>query len=580
MKTKIFYLIISFVLLINIGPYLIYQEYEAASPSFDYYNHVIGANQILQENRIPYEQDLRIPWDSNLPLSYPPGFPLIIAVLSAATGISTITIGTIMIFWNILLMVLLIMVISKHIEIPFNPNIVYALAILIGFMQITGYTSQGINFFVPTVFGAFLITIIAYVNLKQDTKYQYKTVITSILISVIISTHRASTLVLILLSFNLMLFYIYYKQYRSLLAYIISSLIGIIIALPVFIFRLFDTGAFNRFSFGFIAQFLNKYIATAILLGFLVIFVLIYRLSKPKNINKKTYLHGIFSKITLKNEYYPLIMIFILLVIFAPWFWAIYSNFSELYSSNPYTFLTNAWQVLNNSDLKSLKSLLYIWHIGLLPLVFFVPGVILVKKFSNKKLFANIGMIGLLTISEIYIIELFIGFSNIPERILFYISIIYSVITAYAISYYWRYRLWKVVIILLLIVNVIVSASGGMIKNVPFPSNTEFQNINYIQESGLSNNNAVTIIAPWYYSNPLKAYNTTNTLQIFDYDLELLLERGHIDQNKDYAVLIDHDLFRRNRDTRRNIHFFSNNPVNKIYTVNDKEIYYYHNTLK
>ena len=75
------------MILLNIGPLIGTEINKNITYNPDFYQHATGANQILQEKKISFENDNRLYWNSQTDLFYPPGFMIYLSVVSGLTNV-------------------------------------------------------------------------------------------------------------------------------------------------------------------------------------------------------------------------------------------------------------------------------------------------------------------------------------------------------------------------------------------------------------------------------------------------------------------------------------------------------------
>jgi hypothetical protein len=560
MKNKLLILIIVFLFLLNIGPLIFIDVGPNISYTYDFYSHATGANQIIQDNAISFENDNRMFWGGNTELFYPPGFMIFLAIISLIINVGVLYLPLIIIIqW--IIYVILVYIIAKQF---FKEDKYVYLSVISSLMFITGTRFLGFAYLLPPILGCVFIWAILFVFTDDKLSELKKIILNAILISIILLTHRPSTIALILALFSLTLttLIINNRSLKKIGGLWLSTILALDLSTVIFYIKIFNSSVATKYFYNIsipvdvITKLIYPILAAVTIIGVIMYNIISkYDLKIIKEEQARLSKKWFFSIIGISIGFFILIA--------SPLIKYLILNYKEVLS-NPLFFIFNVWTVVVD-QYRYLRPFLYIFHIGVLAVILFIPSIFLFRKYKEKVLLL---IMPLLMIILTFLVYTILNFTDErPERIYIYIipyMIVGSVIT---IKYIFENfsKSYKTIIIIILIINLGISSFVNIANAHPWLEKKEYDSFYWI-----SNNieKKDIVLAQGYYAQPGRSFDI-NTAGFYRYNpytiRNLLFETEDIyvlnSIQKQRAKILDMEQEMKTNNDKYNIYYSNNDQI-------------------
>lgn len=562
-KSVVITLIILYLLVVNLALFS-KNNTESKTLNYDYYFHATGANQIIKQGYIPFDNDDRSIWSLNTALEYPPGFMLFISIIALVIGFGTLSIPPIMILINWFIFVLFIYLLANTIYrfLGDSKYKLYALlAATLSLTIISGATSQGPIYFVPTTFyNLFMISIFIFL-FSEVLSALKKIILISIFLSVIFISHQPSTLIWLLLGFVCFILFLTLnqKKLKSLIyIMIISTAIAANMAFFIYYSHLIATNRLNQVVY-YTMNINSQWIKIGLLVFDIIILILFFlyknKILSHEELDNKTLVES--QKETDKTYNYkniislfvfPMILLILILPVIA--YTLKHTSLSGLLNAD---FLKLFWNNLSLSRYSIIKKIFYIVHYGLFALLGYFGSLYLYRK--NKK-YLMFFLIPLLLIVITFISHLFIVYSSnnqLPHRVLLYAYPIFLIMSVPIIRYAKNQN--KKILYYIILSTILLSFAISSFATIKYynyvPLNIEEKSILWSVDNIDKNN---IIIAPGMYTKILEAYPGPDSIGFvkynqvfFDKYLKKLNVEKYILKDNTYGYVSDEDIKKYNK---------------------------------
>jgi hypothetical protein len=481
-KTIILGLIAVYLILITVVPNIItgYKENNSYNP--DFYYHATGANQLIENKFINLKDDNRQVYDDNKVGVYPPGFMTWLATVSLLTGLNVLYLPIILTIINwVIFLLLTYIIVSKYIK----EKIYLLLSLVFCLMFISGSRFLGFSYLVPPVLGCFFIWGILIISHNDELDVRKRIIILTILISAIFTIHRPSSVVWIFIVIYFSIYGILFKNKKIIglsLEYISASGFAAIISYVLYIREMIKNSS-QGFFYNQIT--INESVFIVILAITFLISLTIYLIKYRHNNIELGIENNLNLKVILIIVLGTIIIFLIPQGIIKSLFTYITNSYSSIKISVIYTIWTDFFVKGEYSDLRYIY---YIFFIGIISVIFYLPGIIKykIKSFRFSIIFLPIALIFSVLVSYYF----FNMRSERPERIYLYIVpfiILSCIVTVHElIKSTDKSKVKKILFytfIILFILSISVASVAKAISLKPFFKNDEYNTLIWMRNN-------------------------------------------------------------------------------------------------